>query len=163
MCRLGPITLRGRVAQSVEHSPANHEVLGSIPVSTNSAYDLNYLVCGASHWELMVGVALLLSKSTLRSSANEKGIDFLVARLIQTLGHPDQLTYLFKKHRVPHFLPNLTHFSRLTPIFTHIFPVFALRTPILAVFYASRFFIDPQFLHFLSFRLLVAPSWYYCP
>ena len=30
---------RGRVAQSVEHSPANQEVPGSIPVSANSAYE----------------------------------------------------------------------------------------------------------------------------
>ena len=42
----------------------------------------------------MVGVALRLSKSTPRSSANEKRIDSFVAWLIQTLGHPDQLTYL---------------------------------------------------------------------
>ena len=40
----------------------------------------------------MVGVALRLSKSAPRSSANEKGIDSLVALLIPTLGHPDQLT-----------------------------------------------------------------------
>ena len=45
----------------------------------------------------MVGVALRFRKSTPRSSANEKGIDSLVvARVIPTLGHPDQLTYLFK-------------------------------------------------------------------
>ena len=30
---------RGRVAQSVEHSPANQEVPGLIPVSVNSAYE----------------------------------------------------------------------------------------------------------------------------
>ena len=31
--------IRGRVAQSVEHSPANQDVPGSIPVSANSAYE----------------------------------------------------------------------------------------------------------------------------
>ena len=31
--------IRGRVAQSVEPSPANQEVSGSIPVSTSSAYE----------------------------------------------------------------------------------------------------------------------------
>ena len=31
--------IRGRVAQSVEHSPANHEVPGSIPVSAKTAYE----------------------------------------------------------------------------------------------------------------------------
>ena len=31
--------VRGRVAQSVEHLPANQEVPGSIPVSANSAYE----------------------------------------------------------------------------------------------------------------------------
>ena len=31
--------IRGWVAQSVEHSPANQEVPGSIPVSANSAYE----------------------------------------------------------------------------------------------------------------------------
>ena len=84
-----------RVAQSVEHSPANQEVPGSIPVSANSAYEyrgLVNLICAVSYWELMVGVALPLSKSTPKSGANEKGIDSLVARLIPTLGHPDQLT-----------------------------------------------------------------------
>ena len=33
------ITVKGRVAQSVEHSPANQEVPGSIPVYANSAYE----------------------------------------------------------------------------------------------------------------------------
>ena len=40
--------------------------------------------------------------------------------------------YPFKRHRVPHFLPNLTHFSRFPPIFDHIFLVFVLCTPVLA-------------------------------
>ena len=31
--------IRGRVAQSVEHSPANQEVKDSIPVSASSAYE----------------------------------------------------------------------------------------------------------------------------
>ena len=31
--------IRGRVAQSVEHSSANQEVPGSIPVSASSAYE----------------------------------------------------------------------------------------------------------------------------
>ena len=53
--------------------------------------------------------------------------------------------YPFKRHQVPHFPQNLTHFSRFTPIFTHIFPVFVLYTPILTVFYISIFSIDPQF------------------
>ena len=91
--------IRGRVAQSVEHSPANQEVPGSIPVSSNLAYEwhgLVNLICAISYWELMVGVALRFSKSAPRFSANEKGIDFLVARLIQTLGNPDQLT-LYRK------------------------------------------------------------------
>ena len=44
------------------------------------------LICAVSYWELMVGVALHLSKSTPRSNANEKGIDFLIAQLIPTLG-----------------------------------------------------------------------------
>ena len=49
------------------------------------------------------------------------------------------------------------HFSRFPPIFTHSFPVFALRTNFCS-FYASGFFTDPQFLLFLSFGLLVAPQ-----
>ena len=50
--------------------------------------------------------------------------------------------YPFKRHRVPHFLPNVTHFSRLTPIFAHIFPVL---------------YHSPQFWQFLCFGLLYWP------
>ena len=51
----------------------------------------------------------------------------------------------FKRHWVPHFLSNLTHFSRCPLIFTHIFPVFVICTTSLGSFFSSGFFIDPQF------------------
>ena len=54
----------------------------------------------------------------------------------------------FKRHWVPHFLPNLTHFSRLTPIFTSIFPVFVLCTPILAAFMLRASLLTPIFALF---------------
>ena len=57
--------------------------------------------------------------------------------------------YPFKRHRVPHFLPNLTHFSPFTPIFTHIFPVFVLCNPTLAVFMLRASLLTPQFLLYL--------------
>ena len=68
--------------------------------------------------------------------------------------------YPFEKHWVPHFLPNLTHFSRLTPIFTHIFPVFVLCTLILEAFMLRASLLTPILL-FLSFGLLVAHQWCY--
>ena len=83
--------VRCRVAQSVEHSPANQKVKDSIPVSASSAYEYQRM-SAINYWELMVDVALRFSKSMPRSRANEKGMDSLLARLIPTLGHPDQLT-----------------------------------------------------------------------
>ena len=78
--------------------------------------------------------------------------------------------YLFKRHWVPHFLPNLAHISRLTPIFTHIFPVFVLCTPILATFMLQASLLTPIFCSgfsllipiFLSFWLLLAHQRCYC-
>jgi len=45
-------------------------------------------LCAVSYWELKVGVALHFSNQSLWSSANEKGIDSLVAWLIPTIGWP---------------------------------------------------------------------------
>ena len=56
--------------------------------------------------------------------------------------------YPFKRHRVPRFLLNLTHFSQFSPIFTHIFPVFVLCTPILAVFMLGASLWTPNFCSF---------------
>ena len=50
--------------------------------------------------------------------------------------------YPFKRHRVPHFLPNHIHFSPFTPIFTHIFPVFDY-VPHLWQFLCFGLFNDP--------------------
>ena len=58
------------------------------------------------------------------------------------------ITYPFKRHRVPHFLRNLTHFSRFSPTFTHIFPVLVPCTPILAVLMLRASLLNPSFCSF---------------
>ena len=47
--------------------------------------------------------------------------------------------YPFNRHRVLHSLPNLTHFSQLTSIFTPIFPFLVLFTPIFRLFMPQVF------------------------
>ena len=51
----------------------------------------------------------------------------------------------------------VTRFSRFTSIFNQFFPVFGAICPIFFSFYASGYFINPQFLLCLSFGLLVTP------
>ena len=62
----------------------------------------------------------------------------------------------FQKAPGSHFFPNLTRFNRFTPIFTHIFPVFVLCAPILAVFRASL--LTPSFCSFYLSGCLWHPS-----
>ena len=52
--------------------------------------------------------------------------------------------YSFKRHRVPHFLLNLIHFSRFTP-FLPTFPSFVPSTPILGVLCFGLFLLTPNF------------------
>ena len=60
-------------------------------------------------------------------------------------------------------------FSQISLTLAHLhlfyphFSVFVLCTPTLAVFMPLASLLTPQFLLFLSFGLLVAPHWCYCP
>ena len=65
-----------------------------------------------------------------------KGIGFLIFILVDL-------------HLFLHYLSNFTYFSRFTPIFTHIIPLFILCTPILAVVMLRAFLLNPIFAIFI--------------
>ena len=56
--------------------------------------------------------------------------------------------YLSNRHRVPHFLPSLSHFSRFTPIITRILPVLVLCTPVFSIFMIRATSLTPSLCSF---------------
>ena len=64
----------------------------------------------------------------------------------------------FQKKSDSLFSPNLSHFSQLTSIFTHSFPVFVLCTSILAVFMLRASLLAPSFCSFYLSGCLSHPS-----